>query len=321
MAFVMLAFPHNFGCGRPVGGTQALPDALVRRLEASGGSAHAGAGVAEILVQGNQAHGVRLADGREIVARRAVLSSCDPHTTLDRLVPPGTLPPEISTRVAGIPSNVNGRGDVKIDVALSGRLRLERHERWRGDGVDLRAPLALVGTLEEIDRTFAAVATGETFEPMPFGGVCPTAIDPSQAPAGQDVLYLWSGWVPARPAEGNEEFRSRVEKSLLTLAANYYDGLDSLEIARRTLTTADIGQHYQSSGSLVHVDFTPFRMGPLRPAWGLGGYRTPVDGLYLSGSGTHPGGGLSGFPGKNAADTLLRDTNKKARRFPIGRSR
>ena len=245
MAFVMLAFPLNFGCGRPVGGTQALPDALVRRLESSGGAAQAGAAVDEILVRGNRACGVRLTSGQEIAARRAVVASCDPRTTLERLVPAGTLPDDVARRVAGIPSNVNGRGDIKIDVALSGRLRLDRHERWRGDSVDLRAPLALVGTLDEIDRTFAAVATGETFEPMPFGGVAPTAIDPSQAPEGQDTLYLWSGWVPARPVEGADEYRARAEKSLMALAATYYDGLESLEIARRTMTTADIGRHYQ----------------------------------------------------------------------------
>jgi phytoene dehydrogenase-like protein len=319
LAFVMLAFPHNFGCGRPVGGTQALVDSLVRRLESLGGAVRAGVGVDEILVGGNAATGVRLVNGEEIAARRAVVSSCDPRTTLERLLPAGTLPDDIARRVGGIPSNVNGRGDLKIDVALSGRLRLGRHERWRGDSVDLRAPLALIGTLDEIDRTFAAVATGDTFEPMPFGGVVPTAIDPSQAPEGQDTLYLWSGWVPARPAEPADEYRARAEKSLMTLAANYYDGLESLELARRTMTTADIARHYASTGSLVHVDFTPFRMGPLRPAWGLGGYRTPIDGLYLSGSGTHPGGGLSGFPGRNAAATVLRDV-KSRRRSRKGRS-
>jgi phytoene dehydrogenase-like protein len=318
MAFVMLAFPHNFGCGRPVGGTQALADSLVRRLESLGGTAHPGAGVEEILVRGNVAHGVRLTTGQEIMARRAVVSSCDPRTTLEQLLPAGTLSDDIATRVAGIPSNVNGRGDLKIDIALSGRLRLERHERWRGDGIDLRAPLALIGTLDEIDRSFAAVATGETFEPMPFGGVVPTAIDPSQAPEGQDTLYLWSGWVPARPVEVADDYRARAEKSLMALAATYYDGLESHEIARRTMTTADIGRHYSSTGSLVHVDFTPFRMGPLRPAWGLGGYRTPVKGLYLSGSGTHPGGGLSGFPGRNTANTVLRDC-KPRRLARVGR--
>ncbi|MGH9037063.1 MAG: phytoene desaturase family protein [Acidimicrobiia bacterium] len=313
LAFVMLAFPLNFGCGRPVGGTQTLVDSLVRRLQSLGGAVRADAGVDQILVRGNSAYGVRLANGGEIGARRAVVSSCDPRTTLQRLLPAGALADDMAGRVAGIPANVNGRGDLKIDVALSGQLRMTRHERWRGDAVDLRAPLCLMGTLEELDRSFASVATGDTFEPIPFGGVVPTAIDPSQAPEGQDTLYLWSGWVPAEPAEPADEYKARAEKSLMALAATYYDGLESLEIGRRTMTTEDIARHYSSSGSLVHVDFTPFRMGPLRPAWGFGGYRTPVKGLYLSGSGTHPGGGLSGFPGRNAAATVLRDCRSRRR--------
>jgi len=93
--------------------------------------------------------------------------------------------------------------------------------------------------------------------------------------------------------------------------ANFYEGLEELEIARRTLTPHDIEQRFRApQGNVYHVDPIVTRFGPMRPALGLAGYKIPVEGLYLSGSGTHPIAGINGMPGMNAAKTLIKDLGR-----------
>jgi phytoene dehydrogenase-like protein len=142
---------------------------------------------------------------------------------------------------------------------------------------------------------------------LPFWGFVGTATDPSQAPPGQDVLYLWTPFVPLRPALAPDEFKRRAGDALVATAATFYDGITTQEIGRVVAGSADIAAKYQvPNGCIEHVDLVLGRMGPLRPARGLGAYRTPVRGLYLSGNGTHPGLGVSGIPGQLAARELLR---------------
>src|SRR5207253_2685786 len=160
--------------------------------------------VREILISDGRAAGVRLADGREIRAREAVLATCDPRTLLGRLLPPGTLSPELENRVRHIPSSSAGAGAMKSDLALSGRLTLSRHEKWRGDGLDLRKPAVLIGTPEGIRRGYRKAAAGVVPEPdeIAMWPVILNAVDPSQAPDGQDSLYLFATNMPIDPDGG-----------------------------------------------------------------------------------------------------------------------
>src|SRR5204862_4875488 len=129
-----------------------------------------------------------------------------------------------------------------------------------------------------------------------------SAVGVSESAEGQDVVYIWSGGLPLEPKSPLDEDKERAQKSVIATAAAYYDNFESFEIARKTTISQDFAASYNlTRGCPLHVDFSLSRSGPLRPAWGVGGYRTPVAGLYLSGAGTHPGGGVSGYPGKNAA--------------------
>jgi phytoene dehydrogenase-like protein len=104
--------------------------------------------------------------------------------------------------------------------------------------------------------------------------------------------------------------------------AKYYEGLEELEIARRALTPYDIEQRFGApDGNVYHVDPIITRFGPSRPAMGFGGYKTPVPGLFLSGSGTHPIAGINGMPGMNAAKTMIRVLKKETGRTGVGRAR
>ena len=133
------------------------------------------------------------------------------------------------------------------------------------------------------------------------------------APEGHDTWWFWSGLVPARPNEDWDTVRTKIETNALKDCAQYYEGLDSLEIARRTLSPHDLETRFGApEGNVYHVDPIITRFGPSRPAMGLGGYKTPVPGLYLSGSGTHPIAGINGMPGMNAAKTLIKNLAKES---------
>lgn len=308
---LFLAFLHRGGTARPVGGMQAVPDALAARLRTRGGTVLTASPVAEILVRGGRARGVLLADGRELAATRAVLATCDPTTALGRLLPPGTLPRALETRVAHIPSSSAGAGAMKADLALSGRLRLSRHEKWRGDGLDLRLPTALVGTPEGIRRAYARAAAGLVPEPedIALWPLILNAADPSQAPDGQDSLYLFATTMPLQPEGGWAAHEKRAAENIVAQAARYYDGVEELEIGRWVETPeAAAARTGATNGTAMHVDHLLLSQGPLRPALGLGGITMPVEGLYLGGAGAHPGGGVAGFPGRLAARTIQRRT-------------
>lgn len=302
VAFLWLATMHRQACERPVGGVQAIPDALARRLVSKGGRVETGTPVAEILVSDSVATGVRLADGRELQAD-AVLAACDPKTTLQRLLPAGTLSRTDRRRVDAIPVTNMGIGQGKVDLALRGKLTMKRHQAWRRDDLDVRLPSHTIGTEHGMQRTFRRSAAGLD----PIAGehslwpVIPTALDPSQAPDGQDTLYVYVAVCPYGPAD-----KLALGNAVVETASAYYDGIEELEIGRQVLTNAGIAAAAGATGgNVTHVDMAIGRAGPFRPARGLGGYRTPVDGLYLSGAGTHPGGGITGAPGYNAARAML----------------
>ena len=242
-----------------------------------------------------------------------MLASCDPKQTLTRLLPAGALPPEIARRAEQIPTSVVEAASLKIDVAVRGRLDLPRHNAWRKDGLDLRRPILSWHTFEDHVEAWDAVVARRWPKQIPFIGIVPTAIDPTQAPEGQDTFWLWSGVVPAHPERPWDELRDAVGQGVLAECATYYRGLDSLEIARSVRSGPDLGRRFHATdGNVYHVDPVVWRLGPLRPAFGFFGYQTPVAGLFLSGAGTHPTGGISGIPGQLAARTVIRKLKRGA---------
>jgi phytoene dehydrogenase-like protein len=303
-AFLWLATMHRYACERPVGGVQAIPDALARRLRARGGTIETRAEVTGITADGRSVSGVTLADGRVIPAD-AVLAACDPRTTLQRLLPDGLLSREDARRVAAIPVTNMGYGQAKVDLALRGKITMRRHQQWRRDDLDVRLPSHTIGTEAGIERTFKRSGAG--LDPLvgefSLWPVIPTALDPSQAPEGHDTVYLYVAVVPYEPAD-----KAALAAAVVSTASEYYDDLDALEIDRQVLTNSDIGERvHATGGNITHVDMAIGRAAAGRPARGFGGYRTPINGLYLTGAGTHPGGGITGAPGYNAARELLRE--------------
>lgn len=303
--FALLGFIHRFGLGRAVGGMQTLSDALASRLRELGGDILLSSPVAEIVAQGGRASGVRLASGG-LVEARAVIATLHPKMALE-MVTPGALDRRILTRVALAPANAHGASPLKVDVALSGQVGYSRHEAMRPDGLSLRKSVLLVGTADAVLDNFRCAARGEV-SPLPYLWLtAPSAVDPGQAPPGQDIAYLYPVAMPVEPREGWDAIRARVGQQAIDHAAGYMDGLKAFEIGRRVEAAPDLAARLNvHRGCVVHIDTSPARSALMRPAAGLGGDTLPVAGLFLGGAGVHPGGGINGLPGRIAAQRVAR---------------
>jgi phytoene dehydrogenase-like protein len=317
VALIYLGVVQRISNAMPVGGTGELPAALARCFEANGGRIRTSARVEEIIVQGRRATGVKLDSGEVLKARQGVMTTCNAVHALIDLLPSGTLEPHLETRARDIPVTKTQATSLKINVALKGKLSAKKHSAWRKDDLDPCAALVAWATLEEQSRAWDLVCRGDFPDPVPVSCcISPTHVDQTMAPDGQDTFWLWSGVVPVHPRIPWETVRDEVGQKVLADAAQYYDGLDSLEITRSVLGGPDLEARFNAPwGNVYHVDPIPSRFGPLKPALGFGGYKTPVDGLYLSGASTHPTGGVCALPGKLAAETLLRDRTSIATRI------
>lgn len=316
IALMAPGFPHRFGTRRPVGGTYTLIKALLANLADAGGTARTDAPVEEIMVSGDRATGVRLAGGREISARVGVLTSCDPAQTLGRLLPPGTLDHRTQARVDHIPHGGSGASAYKVDIALRGRLTLKRHQSRRDD-FDLRLPAALLAdSLESVVRSCEQSRARQFPDDIHMFNVISTHADSTLAPTGQDTLYLYVPVTPVDPEQRWDALEAKAGDAIVAKAAEFYDGIAEYEIGRCLQSPAGMAERVNATlgATVSHVDYLPHRLGPLRPALGLGGYRTPVDGLYLGGSGSHPGFGMTGLPGRLSARQLLRDRTRRLRK-------
>jgi phytoene dehydrogenase-like protein len=307
-AWVLIYFGliHRVGVGRFEGGTGALTDALARCFAAAGGQVLLNSPVAEMLMAGDRATGVGLESGRELRAR-AVITTNNAKTVLTEWLPDGVLPDRLARRARHIPTAGTHASSFKVDVALSGRATLPAHQADRRDGVDLRQPALCYTTFDDHVAAWTDCARGVVPDPLPGFAILPTGMDPTQAPERQDTFWFWSGIAPAHPHTPWSELAAPTAEKVLARAGKYIDGLDELAIDQRVMTPVDVEKRFRSpDGNVYHVDPIATRFGPLRPAAGFAGYKSPVDGLFVSGAGTHPSAGICGVPGKQAARSVLR---------------
>ncbi|OXR45168.1 Phytoene desaturase (neurosporene-forming) [Nocardia cerradoensis] len=296
---------HRDGVARPVGGMQAIADSLSECLRAHGGTVQLSSPVDQILVSGGRARGVRLANGEEVIARM-VIAAVPPQVTARLLA--GSAVPGVEA-LGHAPSNSAGIGCLVIGMALRGTLNLGDHQRNRHDGVDLRKPTLFYGTLEHVLAGESQARVAQPVTDPPWTATILSATDPTQAPDGQDNLYLYAP-TPVRPEGGWGATRASAEKELVGAVEKAVTGISELEIGRWVETPEDLEHRLgAANGCIYHVDQVVTRLGPLRPARGWGKHATDVPGLVLSGAGTHPGGGVSGIPGQLAARAALRSMN------------
>jgi phytoene dehydrogenase-like protein len=307
-SLIYLGVLSRYGVAMFHGGTGSLPKALISVIKDNGGDVITSSPVDEILVSNNRATGVRIRGGVEIRARRAVLTACSPKTTLTRLLPRGVLDHKKQNAADHIPTRKRGIADAKVNVALSGRVDMSKHEKWRGDGIDMRLACNCYHTYEQALEAARACVRGQVPDAIPGLAQVTNAFDPSMSPSGKDLWWFWTGLTPSYPEEGWDVARKKITDSIIKDADQYYKGVEDMQVAVRPLVLPDIEERFWAiDGSVYHVDPTLSRFGPNKPVAGFAGYRTPVEGLFLTGSGTHPVAGISGMPGQNAARTILKD--------------
>jgi phytoene dehydrogenase-like protein len=292
----------------PRGGLGALTDALAESARAAGAEIRTGAEVARILTKDGAAVGVALADGEEIRCD-AVVSGADPKRTFFHLVDPSELDPTFVLRI----KNLRASGTVaKVNIALGGCPSFPAATALAGpDG--LRAALSgrihIGPGIDYLERAFDASKYGE-FSPEPWLDVTiPTLADPSLAPMDKHVLSAYVQFAPCRLKSGDwTSRREALGKTVLKTLEAYAPGISNLVEGMQIITPEDLEKTYGlTGGHIYHTELALDQLFTMRPVLDWARYRTPIRGLYLCGSGTHPGNGLTGASGANAAREISRD--------------
>lgn len=294
---------HKWGVSRPVGGTGVFTQALASYIRAHGGGIRTNARVERVVVRADRAAGVVLASGEEIAAAD-VLASLDPTTLLTKFIEPDRLSDVIREELRGMSVWGSNISHYKADVALSQRPEL-RHGRTRElmSGVLLHA--TDLASVRRATNEFAAGLLGEEYPLM----ICmPTVHDRTLVPAGSegDSLYMW-GIVPYQLRDGSwDGEKEKYTERWIDVVDQHSPGAKESVIAVETSSPADFERKYGSKGHLYHADVTPSQFGPWRPIPSLGGYQTPLKGLWHAGAGSHPLPGVNGWSGRTAARTVLK---------------
>jgi beta-carotene ketolase (CrtO type) len=291
---------------RPVGGGRRLIQALQLCIERHGGMVRCDAGVARIVVADRRATGVVLDSGEQILARDAVVASIDARRVFTGLVPPEHVPASLLRAAARLTSARHNIGELSMACVLS------EAPAFRDPGLGESALLGgfwQSGDVQDLEDAFTSIRLGALPTRQPLMWAIPSALDPTLAPAGRQVLWL-AAFVPFALREGGswDEQRDRVADHLLATLGDVAPNLPGSVLGRQVLTPLDWQRRTGNlSGNADHLDTSLDQMLGSRPLPALSGYRTPLRGLYLTGAGTHPGGGITGRPGRNTARVVLRD--------------
>jgi phytoene dehydrogenase-like protein len=287
------------------GGMGGLTQALARSAEARGAVLRAGVTVDRVLVRDGRVRGVVLHDGEEIAAG-LVLSNADPKRTFLNLVGAAHLAEDFACAVEAI--RMEGT-TLKINLAL-GELPDFRAFPGTKPGPQHRATAHISPSLEYIERAWDDAKYGRPSTCPLLELTIPTVYDESLAPPGRHIMGIFLQYAPYRLAGGGswKAIGERYADRALEVLAEYAPNLPRAILHRQVITPLDLETEFgMTGGNIFHGEMSPDQLFAFRPVPGWAKYRTPIRGLYLCGSGTHPGGGVTGAPGYNAARVVLRD--------------
>ncbi len=292
--------------GHVMGGMGAITQALAASARRLGAQIRTSSPVAQIDVRNGRARGVLLEDGTEIRARM-VLSNADPKRTFLKMIAARDLPNEFVHAIRGI--KMEGPC-AKVNMVLA------EEPRFTGTPAS-HTPLertfyTLVPSLEFAERCYDIAKFGEIPEELWVDCVVSSNADESLAPKGKHILTCFVQYVPYHLRQGTwDEKRELLGDRVVKKIGEYAPNVPNAIIARQVLTPLDLERTYGlTEGNIFHGDLRLEQLFFMRPVAGWAQYRTPIDGLYLCGAGAHPGGGVTGAPGHNAAHQALRDWRK-----------
>jgi phytoene dehydrogenase-like protein len=293
--------------GHVIGGMGAITAALAGAARKRGVQIKTRSPVGRILVRNGRVGGVALNDGTEIRAKW-VISNADPKHTFLGLVEAEHLPEEFRDKIRGIKM---AGPCAKVNFVLS------EEPRFIGTPEDAtpgeRTNYTLVRSLEFAERCYDIAKFGEIPEDLWVDCVVASNVDDTLAPPGKHIMTCFVQYVPYQLRRGTwDENRESLGDRVVKKIAEFAPNVPKAILARHTLTPLDLERTYGlTEGNIFHGDLTLEQLFFMRPVPGWADYRSPVAGLYLCGAGAHPGGGVTGAPGHNAAKQVLRDLRRR----------
>lgn len=312
---MMMSMRHSPGMARPRGGTGALTLALLNLVKSKGGVVLTDQHVEKVLIDDNRAVGVRVEGGREYRAKKGVISNIDAKRLFLQMVDPAdthSADPDLRERLERRIVN-NNETILKIDCALS---EVPRFERFDHKDEYLIGSVLIADSVAHVEQAHALAAMGQIPDSNPSMYLdIPTVLDPSMAPAGKHTMWI-EFFAPYQiaGAEGTglngtgwtDELKNQVADRVIDKLADYAPNIKNAIMARRVESPAELGARLGAyKGNYYHIDMSLDQMIFFRPLPELANYKTPIEGLYLTGAGTHPGGSISGMPGRNCARVFL----------------
>jgi phytoene dehydrogenase-like protein len=285
------------------GGTGAISNAIAAAARAAGVEIRTATAVARIRVDRGQATGIVLANGDEIEAD-IVLSSVDPRLTFLQFMDAGDLPADFVADVR----RYRFRGSSgKVNLALDA---LPEFTSLPGPGAHLRGAISISPSVEYMERAYDQAKYGEFSRKPYIDMVIPTLTDPSIAPPGKHILSCFVQYAPYALASGTwDEQREAFGDAVVNTIAQFAPNIRNIILHRQVLTPLDLERDFGlSEGNIFQGELTLEQLFFLRPAPGWAQYKTPIRDLWMCGSATHPGGGIMGAPGRNAARRILGKT-------------
>jgi len=289
------------------GGMGSLTQAMASAAKQAGAEIRGGVEVIEVRVKDGAAASVLLSTGEEISAR-AIISNADPKRTLLKLVDPMHLSPDFVMKLQHyrMPGTV-----AKVNLALSGLPQFTALN-GAGDGNALSGRIHLGPEIDYLERAFDESKYGN-FSRQPYLEVAiPSLTDPSLAPAGKHVMSIYMQYAPYKLKGSDwETQRNALGQTVVQTLAQYAPNLPELIESHQIITPQDLEDTYGlTGGHIFHGELALDQFFTMRPLLDWARYRTPIRNLYLCGSGTHPGAGLTGGSGANAAREILKDLKK-----------
>jgi phytoene dehydrogenase-like protein len=284
------------------GGMGAVSEAIAASARSHGAQIRTSAGVARIGIRNGQARSVVLEGGEEIEAA-VVASDVDPKRTFLGLMDASDLPPEFAERIRTFRSEGTS---CKINLALNG---LPSFRALPGaPAAQHKATMHICPSVDYVERAWDDAKYGRPSQSPMLEMTVPTMYDPTLAPAGRHVMGIFLQYAPYTLAESNwDELREPFAERVFDIIEEYAPGFRSLIEHTEVLTPLDMERRFGlTGGNIFHGEMSLDQMFAMRPVPGAARYRAPIRGLYLCGSGTHPGGGVMGAPGYNAAREILR---------------
>jgi phytoene dehydrogenase-like protein len=289
--------------GHAIGGMGAITQAMARAAAAHGVRIDVSSPVREIIIERGRAAGVVLTDGTAVRAG-TVIANVDPQQLFQALLPGEVVPAAVDKRMKAWKA---GSGTFRINVALS---ELPDFSALPGAGDHLTAGIILAPSLPYMDRAYReCIEHGWSRAPI-IEMLIPSVLDDSLAPPGAHVASLFCQHVAPRFDDGSswEQHRETVADLMIDTVETFAPGFKASVIGRQSLSPLDLQRVFSlPSGDIFHGALTPDQIYSLRPMLRYAAYRMPVPGVYLCGSGAHPGGGVTGAPGHNAAQAVIAD--------------